>query len=804
VLQDLRFAFRLIARERWFSATAILALAFGIGVNVIGFTLVNAAFFRGLPFEDAGRLYTLTWQRPTGGPANLSHRELQDWREQSHAFVGLAGYSTATMNLSDDRVLPEYARGAWLTANAFAVLGQPLLLGRDFASGDDRKGAEPVVILGYDLWKNRYGADPDVLGRSLRLNGQASTIIGVMPDGMKFPGNTDVWAPFVPTDALEKIRPLNVFGRLRDDGTRKEAQAESNVIAQRLAAAYPNAAKDRVGVRVETFTERFVGGAGRTMFIAVMGAVGFVLLIACANVANLLLSRSAHRAREIAIRTAVGATRWRVVRQLLLESLVLAAIGGSIGLLLALAGVKVFDAAVHDPDKPYWIVFTVDYVVFGYVATICGLTAVLFGLAPALHVAKTNANDVLKDGGRGSTSQRARWLSGTMVVAELALTVVLLAGAGLMVRSFVNLHTGDVGFRLDNLMAMRLQLPDSKYASVEARRAFYEQLHPRLVAIAGVEAVAVTTSVPLFDADERLVELDGRERTPEQGPPRIATVTVSPQFFDAVGLSMLRGRSFHASDGAPGSEAVIINERMAAQVFPGTDPIGRRLRFARPEVAGQPAPVWCTIVGISPSIRHGSQRDIEADAVIYVPYRHEPPESASLLIRSRAAPDSIMDAVRRQVRALDRDQPVFTIQTVAQMLWNERWPFRVFGGLFAILAVIALTLSSVGLYAVMAYSVTQRTHEIGVRMAVGAQAWQVTWLILGRGLTHLAIGLTIGLAGALALSRVLRRMLVQVTATDPVTFAAITILLTIVSIAACLLPAYKATRIDPLVALRAD
>jgi putative ABC transport system permease protein len=809
VLQDVRFTFRLIAKEPWFSAAAIAAVALGIGVNAIGFTIVNAAFLRGLPFKDPGRVYMLAWQPRSGSRSNLSYAELQDWRVQSRGFAGLAAFSNTTMNISDDRALPEQARGGWVTANAFRVLGQQPLLGRDFADGDDRTGAEPVAIVSYRIWTNRYAADPNVLGKSLRLNGQPATIVGVMPAGMNFPNDTEIWAPFIPTERQQRrnVRPLSVFGRLRDGARPSEAQAELNGIAQRLAAAYPDTNKDLVGARVETFTERYVGGPARIVFLVMMGAVSFVLLIACANVANLLVSRSAHRARELAVRIALGATRWRVVRQLLLESVVLGCIGGAIGLLLASTGVQVLDAAVQDPDKPYWINFTLDYVVFGYVAAICVVTGILFGLAPALHVSKTNINDLLKEGGRGTTgSRRVRWLSGTMVVVELALTIVLLAGAGLMIRSFLKVYTLDIGISTNHLMTMRMQLPDSKYATPDVRRAFYERLEPRLAAVPGVEAVAVTTAVPPFGSGQRDFEIEGQSlQTPEESL-NVSTVTISPRFFDVVDLRLGRGRIFHDRDGTPGSETVIINDRMAAQFFPGEDPIGRRVRFrARDVTPAEPVQPWRTIIGISPTIRHGSRTlGGEPNAVVYLPYRQDPPANAAILVRSSLPPGSVMDAVRRAVQAIDQDQPVFTIQTLDQILAQDRWPFRVFGGLFAIFAVIALVLSSVGLYGVMAYSVTERTQEIGVRMALGAEGWQMSWLILKRGLLQLAMGLTFGLAGALALSRVLRTVLVQITPTDPVTFVAITLLLTIVSIAACVLPARRATRVDPLIALRAE
>jgi predicted permease len=812
MLRDLRFALHLIAKDRWYSTVAVVALALGIGVNATVFTLVNAVLIRGLPFKDSGRLYMLGLLRASdrdGNGGGLSYADFQDLRSETRAFAGVAAFTGAGFNISDERGLPEQVRGSLLTAETFRLLGQPPMLGRDFAPADDRKGAEMVVILGYSIWKNRYGSDAGVIGRPIRVNGQPATIIGVMPDAMKFPANADMWAPFIPTVEQEKRdnRPLSVFGRLRPEYSRAQAQTEMNTIASRLATQYPDTNKEFTRIAVATFNDRFNGGPIRAVFLAMMGAVGFVLLIACANVANLLLSRSAHRSREIAVRIALGATRWRVIRQLLVESIVLGFIGGGLGLLLALVGVRLFDAAVQDVGKPYWIVFTMDYVVFGFLAAVCVLTGVLFGLAPALQVSKTNVNEVLKEGGRGTSGgRRARWLSSTMVVVELALTIVLLVGAGLMIRSFLKLYTIDLGIDPRNLMSMQIRL-DSKYKTPELRRAFYDRLVPRLEQIAGVEAVAVTTSVPPFGGGQRGFEIEGRPaRKAGEEPPQVASVAVSPAFFATAGVQIRRGRGFAETDGLAGAENVVINDLLAAQFFAGEDPIGRRLRFVSRQAppAGQPPPIWWTVVGVSPSIRHTSPQDPAPRAVVYTPYRQDPPTGASLMVRSHLEPGAVMNEVRRAVQAVDQDQPVFTMQTMNQMLARQQWPFRVFGSLFAIFAVIALSLSAVGLYAVMAYSVSQRTQEIGVRMALGAGGNQVLWLVLRRGLIQVALGVTIGLVGAFFLSEALAAVLVQVTPRDPATFASISILLMLVAIAACVIPARRATRVDPLVALRTE
>jgi len=807
LLQDLRFALRLVAKDRWVSMAAVVAIALGIGANTVGFTIVNAAFLRGLPFEDADRLMVVSWQHRSGRRANASHLELEDWRARSRTFVGLAGYTETAVSVADDRALPERARASWITANGFGVVRQAPLLGRDFVAADERPGAEPVVILSDALWRSRYTADPTLLGRVVRVNGRPATIVGIMPAGMQFPENTDLWLPFIPTNAqmARNVRPLRVFGRLADGVDRREAHAEMRGIAQQLITAYPDQAKDVVGVRVETFSERYIGGAGRPMFMTVMGAVVFVLLIACANVATLLLSRSGSRAREMAARLALGATRWRIVRQLLVESLVLAFAGGSLGLLAASGGLRLFDAAIQQ-SLPYWVRFTFDGVVFAYAAGICVATAVLFGLAPALHVSKTNPIEVLKEGGRGvAGGRRVRRMGSAMVISELALTIVLLVGAGSMIRNFMTLYVMDLGIDVDRLMAMRIQLPPATYSSADARRAFFDGLEEQVQSLPGIAAAAVTTGVPPLDGGERRLEIEGHVRPPETSPPFVGTVTVTPRFFEVLGVRLVRGRGFTSADGAPGSEAVIVNELLAAQFFPGEDPIGRRVRFfdGQPE-PGRPADGWRTIVGVTPLIKQGSSLDEYLNAVVYVPYRQESPASASLLVRSALPPATVMDAVRRKVQAIDADQPVQALQTLAQILADDRWWQRTWSAMFGTLAAIGLVLSAVGLYAVMAYSVTQRTQEIGIRLALGAERRHVFWVILRRAGLQVWAGLIIGLIGSWLLRRVLPGGLAGISPHDPIALVAICVLLTLVAVAASLAPARRAARVDPLVTLRSE
>jgi predicted permease len=809
LFQDLRFATRLLLKDRWFSLVAITALALGIGVNATVFTLVNAVLIRGLPFHDSGRLYVLGVRAPgsTDGAEPISYPDLVDWRAANSAFEGLAAFARGSMTVSDPRTAPEETPGVWITANAFDLLRQPTALGRGFRTGDDAPGAERVVILGHQLWQSRYRGDRNVLGLPVKINGEPATVVGVMPPGIKFPTNAELWVSAIPTleqQQKRENRPFTVFARLKADRTLAQAQAELSAVVGRLAKDHPASNKEISAAVIQTFNERFNAGPIRIVFMTLMGAVGFVLLIACANVANLMLSRSTARAREVAVRYAMGATRWHVVRQLLVESLLLASIGGLIGLGIAVVGTRAFDLAVANVGKPYWIKFTIDGVVIAYLVAICFVTSLAFGLVPALQVARTSVGNVLKQGGRGSTgSRQMRGFSSALVVLELALTLVLLVGAGLMARSFLALNQIDMGIKPEHLVAMRVGLPRANYPTTELRAQFFERLAPRLASLPGADNAAITTSMPPFGLWGRDVLIDGK---PDLGPGKrlnAGFVAVSPSFFDTVGATLRRGRPFDARDGGKGTEVAIVNERFAARHCPGQDPIGRRIRFPSDDPVDDTG--WLTIVGISPDIRHGNPRERDIPDVAYITVRQLGPGGATVLLRSRIAPEALVAAVRREVQNLDPNQPVGNPRTVDQMLTETAWPFRVFGTAFGILAAIALTLASVGLYAVIAYSVSTRTQEIGVRMALGAGRGNVRWMVLRRGLWQLGIGLALGLGGAWAVGKfVLAGIVAQISGTDPLIFIGVPVLLTFVALAACLIPAHRAARLDPLAALRTE
>jgi predicted permease len=642
----------------------------------------------------------------------------------------------------------------------------------------------------------------------LRLNGQPATIIGVMPEGMKFPDNmgSELWAPFIPTDAqLARDRRVLVgFGRLAEGVSADAAEREIDRLAQQIMRAHPDETRALRGAQVETLVERYLGGAARPMLITVMGAVIFVLLIACGNVANLLLSRSMYRTREVAVRSALGATRWRIIRQLLIESITLATIGGLAGLPLAAYAVSAFDAAIQASGAPWWLHFTIDHKVLVYVAAICAGTGILFGLAPALHVSSDSQADTLKEGARGSVgARRANRFGHTLIVGELALTLVLLCGAGLMMRSFVALYATDPGFTVEGLSRMRMQLPPAKYPTLDARARFFAQLQPPLDAIPGVEAATIASSVPPLDDEEWRFEIDGRTYAENDQRPWISTVSIGPRYFDILGVAIARGRALSPTDGVPGAENIVVNQVMVNRYFPNDDPIGRRIRFVAKEgeTAAQP---WRTIVGVSATFLQGSSNEAFKSPVVYLPLQQMAPRTTSVIVRSALPAGTVMTAVRSVVQSIDPDQPVFEIETVAAAMANERIVYKIFSTLFGLLAAIGLALSAVGVYGVIAYAVTERTQEIGVRMAVGAGRWDVAWMLMRRGLLQLLLSLAIGLPAAVALGVFARLRLVEIEPTDPVTIVAITLVLTAVAVSACVMPALKAARVDPLTALRAE
>jgi putative ABC transport system permease protein len=807
--QDLRFAIRLLIKDRWFTAVAAMALALGIGANAAVFTFVNAVLIRGLPFDDPDRIIAFGTTDARGRQLGISRLDFQDW-QAARSFAGLAIFLGAPMNISEEALAPEQFSGTYGSANMFQLIGQRPVLGRDFRPEDDRPEGEPVVIISNGVWKTRYGSDPNILGRVIKVNSLPCTVIGVMPPDMRFPFNNDVWMPLsklppAARDTTRGIRNFTAFGRLATGVSLAQGRAELESIGAQLARDHAATNKD-IRPTVVSYNERATGPQIRLIFLSLMGAVAFVLLIACANVANLLLARAAQRSREIAVRVSLGASRWRIIRQLLIESLLLATLGGLLGLGLAIIGVRLFDAVVTpDVGKPYWMTFTMDRVVFVFLVAICFVTGIVFGLAPALHISRTDVNDVLKEaGGRSGTGGiRARRWTTALISVEIVLTLVLLAGAGFMMRSFLVLYRTDLGFDSARLLTMRIFLPLTKYPTAEPRAAIAQQIEDRLRGVSALQAVGLTTNTPGFGGFMRQLTVEGRPDSDPARRPEVTMVAVSDDYFDALGVRVARGREFNRDDGLAGHESAIVNQRFVAMHFPGEDPLGRRITLIDPNPSVvQSAPKTVTIVGVVPTIRQRNFQEPEPDPVAFLPFRADPQRGVMLVVRTPGEAGPITALIREEMRAIEPDVPLVQIQTMNQLLAQQRWPFRVFGSMFAIFAGIALVLSAVGLYAVTAYSVTQRTAEIGVRRALGAQSTDVIWLVLRRGLMQLAIGLPLGIAGAFGVGRLLQSLLVQTSARDPVTIGAIALLMMSVSIAACLWPARRATRLDPVVALR--
>jgi putative ABC transport system permease protein len=802
VIQDVRFGVRMMIKNPTFTVVAVIALALGIGANSAIFSVVNTVLLRPLPYKDPDRL-VMVWEDdsrhgyPRDTPAAANYI---DWRDQNRVFEGMAAMTDQSFNLTGSGE-PERIDGQRVSANLFPLLGVEPQLGRAFVPEEDQPGANHVVILSHGLWQRRFGSDAGIIGKSLTLNGDSHTVVGVMPPQLRFPSPEDeLWVPvaFAPREAANRGRHyLNVVARLKPGVTLQQAQAEMSAIAARLQQQYPEQNAE-LGAAVVPLHEQAVGDI-KPALLVLLGAVGFVLLIACANVANLLLARAAVRQKEIATRVALGASRLRLVRQFLTESVLLAALGGGVGLLLSAWGVRLLKAFIPQ-DISQVKSITLDARVLGFTLLISLLTGLIFGLAPALQASALNLNETLKEGGRDSAAgSRGNRIRGLLVVAEVAVSLVLLVGAGLLINSFLRLRSVDPGFRSDNLLTMSIVLPQLKYPDHARRAAFYDDLLNRVEALPGVKSAAVTSQIPLLRQGDSIgITIEGR---PEPSPGQkniVVTRVVSPHYFQTMGIPLLRGRQFAEQDKADSPGVAVVSEAMARRYWPGEDPMGKRICPGKPESPED----WITIVGVVKDVR---QFELNADPKpqMYLSYaqagffapRH-------LVVGTGGAPRSLASSVRATVWGIDRDQPVSDITTMEDVLSDSVARQRFSMLLLGVFAALALVLAAVGLYGVMSYSVAQRKHEIGIRMALGAQTADVLKLVIGQGLKLVSVGVGIGLAAALVLTRVMSSLLFGVSATDPATFATISLVLLGAGALASYLPARRATKVDPMIALR--
>jgi putative ABC transport system permease protein len=808
---DVRLAARLLLKDKWFTLVAVAALALGIAATNTVFTLVNGVLLRDLPFEDPDRIVSVGVRNPSNALnplSSVSYADVRDWHAAARTFDGIAAFSEQSMNLSEPGPAPERLRGAFISANTFGLIGARPVLGRDFRADDDRDGASPVVMLGHDVWRNRYQSDPSVIGRSIRVNGVAATVIGVMPEGFLFPQRAFTWQPLAAIDPETKsnrsARYLGALGRLKPGTTREQAAADLQTISSTLAAQHPGTNKDIVAAT--GIFRSGIGGPIRPLLATMMGAVGFVLLIACANVANLLLSRAASRAREVSVRMSMGASRGRIVGQLLVESLLLSALSGVVALLLSVGAVRLFWSTASNTNPPYWLHFDMDWRVFTFLAAASLGTAFVFGLVPALYTSKTNLTEVLSDAGRGSVgSRRGRRWSGVLVAGQLALTLVLLTGAGLMVRNILVLSTMSAGVDTARLIRARLDLPAPAYAAAEKRLALYRQLEDRIASAPGLRAT-LANAIPLIGGAVLETEIDGQPNTNTALRPRTTMVTIGTHYFNVIGARLSRGRVFAADDGSPGRGVAIVNERFVQLHLPGTEPIGRRIRFpdSKPAGGNSASSGWLTIVGVAQNVRQRPPADGGFDAVAYVPFGGNVVFGTNVLVREPSDLGLAASLLSEQLRALDSDLPISDVQKVDEFVYSQRWAERIFGSMFGIFGVIALILATVGLYAVTAYSVAQRTREIGVRVALGAQARHVWWLVTRSASWQIAAGMVIGIAGSVFVSRAVPVAITRVEGTVPMTLGSAIALLVGVALAACLIPSRRAMRLNPVEALRSE
>jgi putative ABC transport system permease protein len=804
VVTDIRLAARLLVKDRWFTLAAASALALGIAATTTMFSIVDGIMLRPLPFEGADRTVLLmtTNTAPTARSRNeiLSYQEFLDWQAGARTLEQVGGYSQATVNLADDVAAATRLEGMFVSSNTFATIGERPHLGRDFRAEDDKPGVEPVVILGYDVWQSRYGGAADVIGRRVRVNGVNASVIGVMRDGFAFPKMAEAWMPLsqLPTDARDSrtVRRVIGFGRMKPGLSAEQVRADLETVAAELSTRYP---ESNTGIvpRVRPFRESSMGQVVYVVFPTLMGAVFFVLLIACANVANLLLARAAARAREISVRLSMGATRWRVIRQLLVESLLLALTAGAAGLALATAATRAFSASIQGQGAPYWLTVTIDGRVFTFFAVVCVGTAVLFGLLPALQLSRTNILGALNELGRGHSGgrQSRRWTEG-LVVLQLALTLVLLGGAGVTLRELTTQLDMDLGVATDGLTISQLTLDAQRYPTVEERGAFYRRLDERLAGIPNVKGVIVS-AWPRGGGLAPEVSIDGRETATGARRPTATYVAIGPRYFDTLETRSVRGRDFMPGE-RPG--VAIVNERFAAMHFPDEDPVGRRVRFEATRDSAQSP--WMTIVGVAPDIRQRLLEDDRGfDPVVYVPYDAVRLPFATILTRS-SAQDASITALREAVRAVDADLPVWEVMPLDAELARDRWEITMLTTTLGIFAAIALSLAGIGLYGVTSYAATQRTREIGVRVALGAATRQIMWLVTRRAAWQVGAGLAIGLPGAWMLGQLLQGELDASSAAEPAAYVAVLTMLVAVAFAACTIPALRATRLNPVDALR--
>jgi putative ABC transport system permease protein len=777
----LPLAVRTLKNSPLVTAAAIIALGLGIGANTTIFTIVSSALSFNMGVDHIERLVAL---HPGEGLANLdptsqAPTDFLNLRVQVKTVENLAAYRFSAVNVSDSHALPERFWCVQMTASGWAMVRQKPILGREFGPEDERPDAPPSVLLTHKVWERRFGLDPEILSKSIRINDVDHVVIGVMPSGAQFPEDTDLWMPLTRRDLADPgvRRDLLVFGRLAPGVTLAAAQSEVDGVARRAIAGKVNGPV----VRVRLFLE-MIGVYGlRPVLVAMVCAVGFVLLIVCADVANLLLARAAARAREISIRIAIGAGRARIVRQLLVESLLLSIAGGCAGWLVGWAGLRWFDRLSAQGRRPSWLHFSMDLRTFAYLAAISLGAGILFGLAPALQLAKVDVNAAIKDGGRGAEGPRGRRMAGLLVGFQMALCVVLLAASGLLIHSSINLYHAPFAVDPSNLLTMRVDLPEAKYGSSERVLEFYRNLKSALGGLPGVTDVALASNLPTLGSGAVRGEVDGALG-------QFAAITVDESYFRTTGIRFHRGQAAR--------DQVVVNESFAAKYWSGAEPLGRRLK-----VGNGP---WLTVAAVVADVQQDWMRPLERTPLVYLPYDGSPQSPVYVIARTAIPPANLVETFRRAVQSLDENLPAQDVVSLEDRIALQRLNVTAFGRVFAIFAAIALVLAWVGLYAVVAHAVSRRTQEIGIRMALGGTRRDIFGLMVKQGMRQVAAGFAAGIPLAILVTRVLSRQLVGVSPLDPATYGGVAVVLGVAGLLGCAIPARRAVRVDPLAALRHD
>jgi putative ABC transport system permease protein len=801
MMSDLRYALRMLIKTPGFALIAILAVALGIGATTTSFSIVNAVLLRPFPFmQNQDRLVYLTqyFQTAPDLDNSMSFPDFLEIKKQATTLEGFGAWTDATFIINNGDK-PERLLGPNISATTFSFLGVEPILGRQFRPEEENLNAAPVALIAYHVWQNLFGGDPAIVGRQVPINGH-QVIIGVMPKEWRFPRVSDIWMP-LQLNEHESPRGnyfLAGIGLLKKGVSIEQARAEMHAIAGRIAVEYP-ATNTGCDIRIKTFRDEMIGPGGKHLTLLIMGAVIFVHLIACANVANLLLARATSRRREVAVRCALGAGRWQIVRGLLAESLVLGLAGSALGLLFAVWGVDLMKIAIPI-ELPYWLHFNLDWRVFAFALGTGLLSSVIFGLVPAWQISKPALVDSLKEGGRSGVGAKGQRVRNGLVVAEVALSLSLLIGAGLMIRSFLAVQNFDIGIDPKNMLTFRVGLPPSQYPDKQVAARVFEQLLPELLKIPGVESAAATTSLPSSnDIGADAIVLRGDVVPKQLQDSRFArTATITPAYLQTCRIPLLRGRDFTVGDNKDAPRVVLIDERAAEVWYPNQDPIGQQLRgYQR---TGEPGE-WATIVGVVRRVIYASEDRQRALPAVYTAEYQQPEPFMSVMLRTSRDPKSYVNAARSAVLAINKDLPIYRIFTMDEIVANSFWEKKFFGDLFAVFAGLALFLAAIGLYGVMAYSVRQRTQEIGVRMALGAQARDVFRLVTLQGVRLIVLGLAIGFVASYFLTKLMASSL-EVSAHDPLSFAIVGALLFTVALFACYLPARSAMRLDPIEALR--